>query len=206
MKFIDDQGRLIDLFQQLTQIADEHLIPMNVPGWGGWPNLSGQGAAEVANYLLDRSVKAGDYCAIGGQFHVDPFQVGGDPAQKESTFLEGTLDHARELGVPIWSAQEWLHFSALRHDANLTEVVWDANAATLAFQLAPGTTDHAPSSGQPESTVTMLLPLRHAGKALTDLSVDGMGVPLTSSLILGNAEYALVIVSATGHMFKATYA
>jgi hypothetical protein len=197
MKFIDDQGRILDIYQQLTQIADEHLIPMDVPGWGGWPKLTAQQAVDVSKYILDRSVKDGDYCAICGQFHVDPFQVGGDPAEKGGIFLEGTLDYARELGVPILSGEEWLAFTDLRHDANFADVTWDGNASTLTFNLLP--------PNQPASTLTVLLPIFHAGKTLTSVSVDGVTTPINSRLELGGADYALVIVSAEEHAFRALY-
>jgi hypothetical protein len=196
MKFIDEQGRIIDLYQQLTQIADEHLIPMDVPGWGGWPQLTADEAVEVAKYMLDRSVD-GDYCAIGGQFHVDPFQLGGDPAEKGGIFLEGSLDYANQLGVPILSAQEWLDFTNLRHDAEFTDVSWNSNASTLTFNLLP--------LNQPGSTLTMLLPLYHADKSLSSLTIDGVKGSVSGSLELGQSEYAQIIVSAQEHAIKATY-
>lgn len=197
MKFIDDQGRILDIYQQLTQVADEHLIPMDVPGWGGWPGFSAQQAVEVSKYLLDRSVKDGDYCAICGQFHVDPFQLGGDPAEKGGVFLEGTLDYAKELGVPIISGEEWLAFTDLRHDANFADVTWDSNASTLTFKLLP--------PNQPASTLTVLLPILHAAKSFTSLSVDGVTTSANTRLDLGGAEYALVIVSVQEHLFQAVY-
>ena len=192
MKFIDEQGRIIDMYQQLTQLTDEHLIPMDVPGWGGWPKLTAQEAVGVGKYLLDRSVTHGDYCAIGGQFHIDPFQLGGDPAEKGGIFLEGTLDYARQLGVPIMSAQEWLAFTDLRHEANFTEMVWDSTASTLTFHLL--------SPNQSDATLTVLLPARHAGKFISGLQVDGVTTPLDSRLVLGGAEYAAVFVSVQAHI------
>lgn len=197
MKFVDDQGRILDIYQQLTQIADEHLIPMDVPGWGGWPQLSPQEAVEVAKHLLDRSLD-GDYCAIGGQFHVDPFQLGGDPAEKGGIFLEGTLDYAKARGIPILSAQEWLDFTDLRHDTDLANVTWDSTASLLTFRLLP--------PNQPASTLTALLPSLHADKTLTSVSVDGVTTPMDNRLVLGGVEYVLVIVGAHEHLFQAAYA
>lgn len=197
MKFIDEQGRILDIYQQLTQLADEHYIPMDVPGWGGWPQFTAQEAVEVSKYILDRSVKDGDYCAICGQFHVDPFQLGGDPAEKGGIFLEGTLDYAQQLGVPIMTGDEWLAFTDVRHDADFSELNWDSTASTLIFNmLAPD---------RPDSTLTVLLPTRHAEKTLTSASVDGVTTPIDSRLELGGAEYALVIVSVQEHAFQALY-
>ena len=170
---------------------------MDVPGWGGWPQLTAQEAVDVSKYLLDRSVKYGDYCAIGGQFHIDPFQLEGDPAEKGGIFLEGTLDYANQLGVPILSAQEWLEFTDLRHDANFTDLVWDSNASTLTFSLLP--------PNQPDSTLTVLLPLHYTDKTLSITSVDGVTTSLSARLVLGGVEYALIIVSAQEHSFILKY-
>lgn len=197
MKFVDDQGRILEIYQQLTQIADEHLIPMDVPGWGGWPKLTAQQAVEVSKHLFNLSVKDGDYCAICGQFHVDPFQLGGDPAEKGGIFLEGTLDHAKELGMPILSGEEWLAFTDLRHNADFKDVTWDPAASTLTFRLLP--------PNQPASTLTALLPSLHADKTLTSINVDGVTTPIDNRLVLGGVEYALVIIGAQEHLFQAIY-
>jgi len=197
MKFIDEQGRIIDLYQQHTHIADEHLIPMDVPGWGGWPQLTAQGAVDVAKYLLDRSVRHGDFCAIGGQFHVDPFQLGGDPAERGGIFLEGTLDYAKELGIPILSAQEWLDFTDLRHESEFADVVWDPNVSTLTFHLLP--------PDEHDTTLTVLLPTQFAEKTLSSASVDGVTTSSANRLVLGGEEYALIIVRAQEHVIKSIY-
>lgn len=196
MKFVDEQGRILDIYQQLTQFADEHLIPMDVPGWGGWPRLTAQQAVEVAKDLLDHSL-SGDYCALCGQFHVDPFQMGGDPAEKGGIFLEGTLDYAKERGIPILSAQEWLAFTDLRHDTDFTDVTWDSAASTLTFKLLP--------PNQPAATLTVLLPARHADKTLTSVLVDDVTTSLNTRLVLGGVEYALLIVSAQEHFIQAVF-
>ena len=197
MKFIDEQGRIIDLYQQLTQLTDEHLIPMDVPGWGGWPNLSAEQAVEVSKYLLDRSIKYNDYCAITGQFHIDPFQLGGDPAEKGGIFLEGTLDYAQQMGVPILSAQEWLNFTDIRHDTDFINMDWDATASTLTFNLLP----HNPA----DATLTVLLPMRTADKTISTLDVDGVTTSYPARLVIGSVEYIQVILSAQEHAIKVTY-
>ncbi|MCI0553443.1 MAG: twin-arginine translocation signal domain-containing protein [Anaerolineae bacterium] len=197
MKFIDESGRLLDIYQQLTQLADEHLIPMDVPGWGGWPQLSAEEAVEVSKYLFDRSVKHGDYCAIGGQFHVDPFQLGGDPAEKGRIFLEGTLDYANDIGVPIVSAKEWLDFTDIRHEIGINNVLWDSSVSSLTFHLnLPLVNDSVPS---------MMIPVRHNEKTLSVVSVDGVTKSVNNRLVLGGMEYTLVGLTAQEHTIKALY-
>lgn len=198
MRFIDERGRLINLYQQNTHFADEHLIPMDVPGWGGWPGLSAAQAVDVVRDLLDRSVKHNDFAALGGQFHIDPFQLGGDPAEKSAAFLDGSMAYAAELGVPILSAREWLDFTELRHATEFADISWDSTASFLTFRLVPLNTADA--------TLTVLLPVRHADKTIESVSVDGVTTPMADRLVLGNVEYGLVFVSAQEHAINAAYA
>jgi hypothetical protein len=197
MRFIDEHGRMINLYQQHTHFADEHLIPMDVPGWGGWPGLSAAQAVEVVKDLLDRSVKHNDFCALGGQFHIDPFQLGGDPAEKASLFLDAALAYAAELGVPILSAEEWLDFTEKRHESNFAEMMWDPGASSLTFRLVP--------SNPSESTLTVLVPAKYTGKSLDSLNVDGVTTAVNHRLVLGRVEYALAVVSAQEHTIKVKY-
>ncbi len=196
MKFIDEQGRLINLYQQLTQLADEHLVPLDVPGWGGWPNLTPEEAVEVSKYMFDRSVKHGDYCAIGGQFHIDPFQIGGEVAEKASVFLEGTLSYAKELGIPIWSTQEWLSFTDARHDATLANVMWDQQSKRLDFQFSPKVSI--------EHDITLMVPIRHNDGYLVNIQVDQVNTPYVDRVV-GGVEYACIKVNAVPHKFFAIY-
>lgn len=196
MKFIDENGRLLEIYQQLTQIADEHLLPMDVPGWGGWPGLSPGEAVEVAKYLFDRSINHGDYCAIGSQFHIDPFQVGGEPAEKAAQFLDGTLRYAQEQGIPIWSAEEWLEFTQLRHDSTMQEMVWEPDAGRLGFSLL--------SKNDRDLTLEIMVPLRHNGQEISIIQVDGADSPYQNRVV-GGVEYACVHVASPSHQFMISY-
>jgi hypothetical protein len=51
----------------------------------------------------------------------------------------------------------------------------------------------------------MLLPLYHADKSLSSLTIDGVKGSVSGSLELGQSEYAQIIVSAQEHAIKATY-
>ncbi|HAV78101.1 MAG TPA: hypothetical protein DCX53_12195 [Anaerolineae bacterium] len=147
--------------------------------------------------MLDRSVKHNEFCAIGGQFHVDPFQLGGDPAEKAAIFLEGTLDYANELGVPIVSSQDWLYFTEDRDGSNFVDVTWDEDASLLTFSLLPR--HHAISN------LTILVPTHHAGTTLSSLSINGVTTSSSTRLVLGNVEYAQLLVEAREQSIRATY-
>jgi hypothetical protein len=123
--------------------------------------------------------------------------MGGDPAEKGGIFLEGSLDYAQQIGVPILSADEWLEFTELRHESNFENVIWNLTASALTFDLLP--------PNQPDTTLTVLIPLTHADKSLSSVQVDGVTISMDSRLVLGGAEYAQIIVSAQEHNLKVTY-
>lgn len=196
MRFVDEQGRILNIFQQNTQLADEHLMAMDVPGWGGWPNLSPEEAVEVSKLLLDRSVVNGGYSAIAGQFHVDPFQVGGEAAAKARHWLEGTLDHAVQLGLPIYSAQEWLRFVELRYNAMFGNIEWFPSEQRMIFQLKAQMAE--------DIKLDVLIPLSHDGYRLARVEVDKTMIPFGERKV-GGVMYASTSVSAAAHEFSAIY-
>jgi hypothetical protein len=192
MKFVDQQGRILDIYQQLTQLADEHLLD----AMGGPAKLSAEDAVEVSRTLLRRSLD-GDYNAIVAQFHVDPFHAGGEYADEAGHWLKGTLDYAAAQDIPIWSAAEWLDFTEVRHDANLEEVQWHPAAQRLSFRVA------APVVLEVELAV--MIPLEHGGGRLVQVEVDGQPVVHRERKV-GGVSYGWVPVGTGSRQVAATYA
>lgn len=191
MKFVDEQGRILNIYQQLTQLADEHLLA----ALDGPAKLSAEAAVEVSQTLLRRSL-VGDYCAIATNFHVDPFAIGGLPAAEAARWLEGTLDYTVAQGIPIWSAQEWLQFTEIRHDANMEQVQWHSAAQRLSFQLA--------ALAIPDVELTVMVPLWHGEVRLAQVEVDGQPVEHRERQV-GGVTYGWVSVGAGPHRIIATY-
>ncbi len=71
--------------------------------------------------MIDASL-AGNYSALTELHHVDYYSSKPDL----QAWLKGNVDYARSKGVPVWSADQWLSFTQTRHDANYTNMVWDA--------------------------------------------------------------------------------
>jgi hypothetical protein len=193
MKFVDEQGRILNIYQQLTQIADDHLLSLH---WGGVAQVSAEAALEVSRMLLRRSLD-GDYCAIVGQFHVDPFAVGGKWVAEARRWLEGTLDYAVAQAVPIWSAADWLHFTETRHDAKIENVQWQPNARRLSFKLVARTAT--------DVGLTAMVPFSHDGFKLVQLEVDGSAVEHKTRTV-GGVTYGWISVPAGSQQVVATYA
>ena len=111
--------------------------------------------------------------------------------------MEGTLDYAQQMGVPILSAQEWLNFTDIRHDTDFINMDWDTTASTLTFNLLP--------RNPADATLTVLLPMRAADKSISTLDVDGVTTSYPARLVIGSVEYIQVILSAQEHAIKVTY-
>jgi len=194
MRFVDERGRILNIYQQLTQLVDEHLLAMP---WisHGVPGLAPNDAVEVSRTLLRRSLD-GAYSAIVAQFHVDPFAIGGQPAAEATRWLEGTLDYAAEQGIPIWSAEEWLHFTEVRHDAELEEVQWHPEAQRLSFRLKARPAPHV--------ELTVMLPLWHEGAKLAQAEVNRQPVQHGQRMV-GGVSYGWISVPAGSYQVVATY-
>jgi hypothetical protein len=195
MRFVDEQGQILNIYQQPTLLADEHLLSLP---WvkGEVPGLVAEEAVEVSRTLLRRSLD-GAYSAITTQFHVDPFAIGGQAYTDEARWLEGTLDYAAAQGIPIWSALEWLRFTEVRHDANLVDVQWHPASRRLSFGLV--------AQAVPGIELSVMVPLRHAETRLVQIEVDGVPVE-HHTRELGNLSYGWVSLSAGFHHVVATCA
>jgi len=185
MKFIRADGTILDYYQQLTQLVDEHLI---IGAGFGWENLDGAQATLVSQQMIDSSL-GGDYAALMAQFHVDYYF--GD----SEVWAEQTMQYAKLRGVPIWSADQWLTFTETRHDANYADIAWNAGASILTFNMT--------AAANPNVNLTTMLPL-YEGRDVKTITVDGAATSFSTQLIKGVA-YAFVTVPAGNHSFSVAY-
>jgi hypothetical protein len=187
MRFMRADGTILPLYQQLTELSDEQL--MAAVSGAGYEQLNGAQGVEVSQRLIDASL-AGDYAALMTQFHVDYYGFG-DP----QVWAEGTIDYARSKGVPVWNADQWLSFTATRHDAEFQDIVWDRASGRLTFTL---------STAAISNTLSILLPPAFGGQPLESVQVDGVAAHPTDFEVAGH-KLALVDVKAGEHMFEVRY-
>ncbi len=184
MKFVKADGTIVPVYQQLTQLVDEHLVGGT---GGGWEALSAAEAAAVSQALIDASL-AGDYAALMTQFHVDYY------TGAAQDWAEATLDYAVSHGVPVLNADEWLEFTERRNAASYTNLAWNDASGTLTFNLNAG-------SG---AQLTTLLPATYGGRSLQSVTVDGGAAGYTWQTIKGQSV-AFVPVASGNHAFSAVY-
>jgi hypothetical protein len=192
MKFVDESGKILNIYQQLTQLADDHLLNLH---WGGSVKLPAEQAVDVSKMLFDRSI-AGGYAAIGAIFHTDPFAAGEQWAMEEGKWMDGTLEHAVNKNIPIWSAETWLDFVEARHDAVVGDIAWGQDGTVLNFTI------DIPDFRS--GNLSMLLPLENARQRLSGLEINGQQTGLMTH-VLGNTTYAWFNLLPGKNAVKAFY-
>lgn len=159
MRFVDEQGRILGVYQQLTQLADEHLI--EVP-WQGQARLPVEEAVAVSRMLIEQAAYRYPG-AITGNYHVDPFVA--EPWRSTARqLLAGTLAEAAARGMPIWTASRWLGFTEARRRSTIRHVQWDAGRRQARYEL------DSSSAGE---EMLLLVPQQHGDLRLGHLTVNG---------------------------------
>jgi hypothetical protein len=187
MRFVDEGGALIPVYQQVTVLIDEAMFSAISSYAAG---LTTEQALAVSRDIIDRS-QAGNYSAIATQFHVDYYPFG-----EVQPWVHGTLDHAASLGIPIWTAERWLRFTEARAATTISGLTWDPQAGTASFQVTvPAGTD----------AQSLMLPASFDGRSLSGVSVNGASVGVTNESINGRAT-SFVSLGAGSHSVVASYA
>lgn len=192
MRFVDENGKILNIYQQLTQLADDHILNLH---WGGSVKIPAEQAVLVSKGMIDRSL-AGRYAAIGAIFHTDPFAVGEQWATEEGKWMDGTLQYAADNGVPIWSAEMWLDFVEARRDTSIENIVWLPSESRLTFTLdVPRVRSGA---------MSVLLPLEHLATHLLGVDINGKTAAFVKHT-LGAQQYAWVEVPEGENVVEAHY-
>jgi hypothetical protein len=118
MKFSDENGQVLDIYQANTQLPDEW--------WGG-------GIDNTFQTLIDRSIDQEAYAFLTANFH--PPSYGGYQADAGNA-----MAYANSRGVPIWSAEMLLDFLLMRDGASFENITWADDQ--LSFRL------NAPDPGE----------------------------------------------------------
>ena len=167
MKFVRSDGTLTSVYQQLTNLTDDQLLPAQE----GPEGLTGSQAVAVSQALIDASL-AGNYSALTELHHVDYYAS----TPSLQVCLTGVIDYARSKSVPVWNADQWLSFTQTRHDANFSNIAWNAGAGVLSFNLTSAATGN---------TLSTILPLTYGGQTLQSVTVDGAPASFSVQTIKG---------------------
>ena len=190
MRFANSDGRMLNIYQQVTQVADEYLI--RVP-WNNEGTLGPEQGVSIYSRFLQSSLD-GNFTAVMINYHSDPYDLDRSWCQPAMDLMSGTLSLAAQKGVPIWTAEHWLNFTTQRQKAHFDAIRWQDGV--LDFDLL--------AAGTPADGLTVLVPLQNKGVSLSQVQVDGKLAPFNTWKV-GGVDYGLAALDPGSHHVRATY-
>ena len=163
MKFADESGRIIDVYQLFNNTYDQQYMEAK----------DKEGYYESFRGILDRSLDSGIYSVSCIRAHNNEYFFSREP-------LLRILDYANQRKVPVWPVSKVLEFERCRDDAKMTDIVWKANI--LRFSIR--------SSLRIADSLTCMIPLEHGDLKISGLETDGAVCPFSIRKIKG-VQYVL---------------
>jgi hypothetical protein len=111
MRFADESGNTLNIFQSVTQLPDERWF---------------QDIAAAFKTLIDASIDQGYYGFLNANFHPANYA-------EYKTAADSMMDYANSRGVPIWSAEKLLDFLQARNQARTENILWDGTNLSFNF-------------------------------------------------------------------------
>lgn len=164
MRFVDLNGEILPVYQQLTNIVDEQYMAQ--PFYPDWRRDADQVIA-----MMDAGLSA-YYSAFVANFHVDYYNWG-----EIRPWAEAIMAAAQSRGMPIWTADRWLDYVLNRNGTRIQDMQWDEAAGRLSFTFV--------STPTLSFSHTLWLPLRFREWEIREARVDGQLVPLLSQTLRG---------------------
>jgi len=173
MRFVEQGGRVLDIYQQATQFEDDVIRDLHQSPLGG---------GDFTTFATDLIVAALD--AGVDRFHeaitlnVHPTNFAAFSAQ----MTRNVLARARARGVPILSADEWLEF-------------WERRDAVRAdgLSLRGGALSFSLTVPSPLRGLTVLVPFRHDGRRVEAVHRNRLAHPYRLVRI-GAADHAALVL------------
>jgi len=172
MRFVDPERGLINVYQQPTQFEDDVQMAPIPHG----QNLSTGEAIERSVRMLGESMDRYHTPVVMNIHPVNYVRFSGD-------WTRSTMAYAKDHGVPIWSAEQWLAFWEAREQAEFTGITFEND--TLSFQIKPG---------QAVERMTVMVPACCKGKPVAYISVDSRQHEFSVRSVWGR-EYAMAEVN-----------
>ncbi|MCJ7767548.1 DUF2341 domain-containing protein, partial [Candidatus Bathyarchaeota archaeon] len=189
MRFADQNGTIVDVYQVMTEWPDDLLGNGNQ----GRQSLNSTQAIALYDKMFNQS-QAGFYSAFCGNFHPltwsdeEWMQVWGMlwPARERKLAGQGMLNLAQKYGIPIWSGEQFLSFTDARDKATFENISY--STGQLKFNLTlPVAVDN----------LTVMIPYSHEGRTLESIALNSSSKPFVTDTLKG-IEYALFNVSSFG--------
>jgi hypothetical protein len=178
MKFADENGKVLNVYQQLNNVYDQQYME----------NKDADGYYDCFRGLLNRSLNDEVYSFICIRAHNNEYFFSKTPLMK-------MLDDANKEGIPVWTELKLLNFLKAKDEAIFNQIKWDNRK--LSFQFI---------SSRPHSNgVTIMIPCNYQNKTILEIMVDDKKQPFITRSIKGH-NYALITIQpGTNHIFSIKY-
>ena len=164
MKAVEQDGRILDIFQQPSHFSEDGLLPDSIaPSNLGW----------TTEEAIERVIQVIDGAA--DQYHTS-LCLNSHPCsftRYSGRFVTEVLKHAHARGIPVPSADQWLHFWRARHTATISDVGYEENELSFRLEL-----EH------PTEQVTLMIPVESSA-VQTTIHVDDQPVNTESADVFG---------------------
>ena len=155
MRYCTPEGRVIDVFQQHTHLADDVMFSTSEYSYRYTP--------RQFEILLGRTLDD-----IVTRFHT-PYGVNIHPsnwARFSRPQGEAILRQASERGMPVWSWDQWSVFWDARHTWQYASIGWDGTDLSIRAEGECA-----------DSRIRLALPATHGTSSLVNVTVNGEVVP-----------------------------
>jgi hypothetical protein len=171
VKFVREDGVLLDLFEQNTHITDDGSVDPDkfLVGISNRQEVLG-----VAIRMLEDCAQR-FHCVFQAAFHPQL------TVTRALGLLEPLLERCREEGIPMVSGDDWVRFNDARRHVHIEEIGYEVDTGSFHCHV---------SSKLAVDGLTIMLPAVIGGARLTNLDVDGLPADFAVKSLKGTL-YAL---------------
>lgn len=174
VKFMDEDGTLVDVYEQTTMSTDD-----------GWttdkifaPAMSVEECIALSKEQADDAIDR-FHTVYHPYFH--PLRTRAGPTSSQH-WLESVLGYCRDRGFHFVSGVDWVNFNDARRSLQMTTYAFDPESLTLRFTLA---------AEQSVPALSLILPYAFRGAPMQSAHVNGECVPVNACDLEGHRQVLL---------------
>ena len=176
MRFIDEEGAFIEIFEQETLFSDDYVLVDK----SFLPPLSEERAIAVSKEYIDAARER--YHTVAHLYFHPIYATGVKVSTgqfiRTAGWFEAVLKYAMQHELPLPSTDAWCAFNERRRATVLANQRWDADGGIL--HLTVEAHDELPGG-------TLLVPARYDGRQVAQVLLDGEPLPLSRRSVAGTA-------------------
>lgn len=187
MRFIDEEGEFIEIFEQETLFCDDYVLVDK----SFLPPLSEEQAIATSKEYID-AARDRYHTVVHLYFHpiyATGVKVNTGQFIRTAGWFEAVLKYAAQEELPVPSTDAWCTFNEHRRATRLTAQRWDTASGVLHLSVD---SDDCLSGG------TLRVPARHDGLELAEVLLDGAPMQLTRRSVAGVAHVLATSDFGTG--------